>query len=54
MHIISSSPSLRMELRLPRADANPYLTIAATLAAGIGGMDAQSELPAAMLTKAVE
>jgi glutamine synthetase len=51
VRVVGSGPSLRMELRLPGADANPYLTIAAALAAGIGGMDEQSELLAAMLPR---
>jgi glutamine synthetase len=49
VRVVGSGPSLRMELRLPGADANPYLTIAAALAAGIGGLDEQTELPAATL-----
>jgi glutamine synthetase len=49
VRVVGSGPSLRMELRLPGADANPYLTIAAALAAGIGGVDEQAELPAATL-----
>jgi glutamine synthetase len=47
VRVVGSGPSLRMELRLPGADANPYLTIAAALAAGIGGLDEQAKLPAA-------
>jgi glutamine synthetase len=53
VRVVGSGPSLRMELRLPGADANPYLTIAAALAAGIGGLDEQTELPAASLPTAV-
>jgi glutamine synthetase len=33
-----------MELRLPGADVNPYLTLAAIIAAGLHGMDAELEL----------
>jgi glutamine synthetase len=48
VRVIGSGPSLRMEFRLPGADANPYLTIAAALAAGIGGLEEEGiELPAA-------
>jgi glutamine synthetase len=53
VRVVGSGPSLRMELRLPGADANPYLTIAAALAAGIGGLDEQTELPAATLPTAM-
>ncbi len=51
VRVIGSGPSLRMEFRLPGADANPYLTIAAALAAGVGGLEDQgAELPAARST----
>jgi glutamine synthetase len=53
VRVVGSGPSLRMELRLPGADANPYLTIAAALAAGVGGLDGQTELPAATLPTAM-
>jgi glutamine synthetase len=47
--VVGRGPSLRMEFRLPGADANPYLTIAAVLAAGIAGLeDGGIELPAAL------
>src|SRR5262249_58683889 len=39
VRVVGSGPSLRMEFRLPGADANPYLAIAALLAAGIGGVE---------------
>jgi glutamine synthetase len=53
VRVIGSGPSLRMEFRLPGADANPYLTIAAALAAGIGGLDEEAaELPAATVPTA--
>jgi glutamine synthetase len=49
VRVIGSGPSLRMEFRLPGADANPYLAIAAALAAGIGGLeDEGTEVPAAV------
>jgi glutamine synthetase len=55
VRVIGSGPSLRMEFRLPGADANPYLTIAATLAAGIGGLEEDGiELPAAAQGAAVQ
>ena len=37
--LVGSGNSLRIENRMPGADANPYLTFAATLAAGMRGVD---------------
>ncbi|MFN3937343.1 MAG: glutamine synthetase family protein [Gemmobacter sp.] len=37
------APSLRVENRLPGSDANPYLTVAATLAAGLAGIESGLE-----------
>ncbi len=49
VRVVGSGPSLRMEFRLPGADANPYLTIAAVLAAGIAGLeDDDIEFPDAL------
>jgi glutamine synthetase len=48
VRVVGRGNSLRMELRLPGADASPYLSIAAALAAGIGGLEEGTELPAAM------
>jgi glutamine synthetase len=46
VRVVGSGPSLRMEFRLPGADANPYLAIAALLAAGIAGLEDDGvELP---------
>ncbi len=36
--IVGHGPSLRVECRIPGADANPYLAFAATLAAGLDGI----------------
>jgi glutamine synthetase len=36
--IVGRGPSLRVECRIPGADANPYLAFAATLAAGLDGL----------------
>ena len=38
-----SSKSIRVENRLPCADSNPYLTAAATIAAGVAGIEAAVE-----------
>ncbi|GAB3773454.1 glutamine synthetase family protein [Ramlibacter monticola] len=37
----SSGPGRRVENRLPGGDANPYLTVAATLAMGLAGLNAE-------------
>lgn len=43
---VGAGPSLRFELRLPGADVNPYLCLAALLAAGMAGLeDERLELP---------
>jgi glutamine synthetase len=39
VRVTGRGASLRMEFRLPGADANPYLAIAAVLAAGIAGLE---------------
>jgi glutamine synthetase len=41
--IVGAGPSLRIENRLPGADANPYLTYAAVLAAGLAGIETALE-----------
>ena len=43
--IPGSSKSTRVELRLSGADINPYLAMAASLAAGLDGIERQLELP---------
>ena len=37
--VVGGGPSLRVECRIPGADANPYLTYAALLAAGLDGIE---------------
>jgi glutamine synthetase len=37
--VVGSGPSLRVECRIPGADANPYLACAALLAAGLEGIE---------------
>lgn len=39
--VVGHGSSLRIENRMPGADANPYLTYSATLAAGLRGIDEQ-------------
>jgi glutamine synthetase len=41
--VVGSGPSLRVECRIPGADANPYLAYAALLAAGLDGIERKLE-----------
>ncbi len=43
--IVGYGESLRVECRIPGADANPYLAFAATLAAGLDGIERKIEPP---------
>ena len=43
--VVGSGPSLRIENRVPGSDVNPYLTYAATLAAGLDGISNRIEPP---------
>ncbi|HYM49588.1 MAG TPA: glutamine synthetase family protein [Candidatus Limnocylindrales bacterium] len=43
--LIGHGPSLRVECRIPGADANPYLAFAATIAAGLYGIEHRLDLP---------
>ncbi|HLZ24301.1 MAG TPA: amino acid permease [Ktedonobacterales bacterium] len=45
LRVIGEHGSLRVENRVPGADANPYLAFAATLAAGIAGIQRWLPLP---------
>ena len=45
--VVGSGPSLRVECRIPGADANPYLAYAALLAAGLDGIERRLEPPPA-------
>jgi glutamine synthetase len=45
LRVIGEHGSLRVENRVPGADANPYLAFAATIAAGIAGIQRGLELP---------
>lgn len=46
VRIVGSGPSLRLECRVPGADCNPYLALAALLASGLAGIAEESEPPA--------
>ena len=43
--VITGGAGTRIECRIPGADCNPYLAFAATLAAGLYGIDNELELP---------
>lgn len=43
--VVGHDPSLRVECRIPGADANPYIAYAAVLAAGLDGIENQIEPP---------
>lgn len=43
--VVGSGPSLRVECRIPGADAHPHLAFAATLAAGLDGIENRIEPP---------
>jgi glutamine synthetase len=43
--VVGRGPTLRVECRIPGADANPYIAYAAVLAAGLDGMEKQIEPP---------
>lgn len=47
LRTVGSGKSLRYENRLPGADVNPYIALAASIAAGLHGVDAGLELPPA-------
>ncbi len=44
MRVVGHGPSLRVENRVPGADVNPYLALAAMVAAGLHGIDNEMEL----------
>ncbi|GAA2384810.1 glutamine synthetase family protein [Streptomyces glaucosporus] len=46
VRVVGSGPSLRIEHRVPGGDANPYLAVAAMVAAGLYGIDNRLPLPA--------
>lgn len=43
--VVGRGESLRVECRIPGADANPYLALAAALASGLNGIEARVEPP---------
>ncbi|MEV0646989.1 glutamine synthetase family protein [Phytomonospora sp. NPDC050363] len=47
LRLVGHGPSLRFENRVPGGDVNPYLAVAAIIAAGLHGVDNELELPEA-------
>jgi glutamine synthetase len=43
--VVGNGPSLRIECRIPGADCNPYLALAASLASGLDGIARKTEPP---------
>jgi glutamine synthetase len=54
MRVIGHGQSLHIENRLPGADVNPYLAVAAMIAAGLHGLDADLKLEPATTGSAYE
>lgn len=52
--IVGEDSSLRIENRIPGADVNPYLAFAATIAAGLHGIDNKIEPPSELKGNAYE
>ncbi len=50
--VVGSGPSLRVENRVPGADANPYLALAAMIAAGLHGLENKLPLEPELLGNA--
>jgi glutamine synthetase len=44
LRVVGHGDALRVELRLPGADVNPYLALSAMIAAGLHGLDNELEL----------
>jgi glutamine synthetase len=45
MRVVGEGATLRIENRVPGGDVNPYLAVAAMIAAGLAGIDKQLPLP---------
>ncbi len=54
LRVVGSGPSLRVEWRVPGGDVNPYLAVAALIAAGLHGIDGRLPLPDEFLGNAYE
>jgi glutamine synthetase len=54
MRVVGAGPSLRLEHRIPGADVNPYLAIAAIAAAGLAGIEHELEPPPPLAANAAD
>jgi glutamine synthetase len=54
MRVVGHGAGKRVENRMPGADVNPYLALAAMIAAGLDGIDRSLELPAEVTGNAYE
>ena len=54
LRVVGRGPSLRAEWRVPGGDVNPYLAVAALIAAGLHGIDNELELPPEFVGNAYE
>jgi glutamine synthetase len=54
LRVVGHGPGLRVENRVPGADVNPYLALAAMIAAGLDGIDRKLELGEPMKGNAYE
>jgi glutamine synthetase len=54
LRVVGHGPSLRFENRAPGGDVNPYLAVAAMIAAGLHGVEQRLELPEACAGNAYE
>ena len=54
LRVVGHGPSLRAEWRVPGGDVNPYLAVAALIAAGLHGMDNELEPPPEFVGNAYE
>ncbi len=54
LRVVGHGPSLRAEWRVPGGDVNPYLAVAALIAAGLHGMDNELDPPPEFVGNAYE
>lgn len=54
LRAVGSGPGRRIESRIPGADVNPYIALAAAIAGGLWGIDNELELPPAFVGNAYE
>jgi glutamine synthetase len=54
MRVVGHERSMRLEHRIPGADANPYLVIAALAAAGLAGIEGELEAPPPLTANAAD